>query len=69
MNETVEAVVGSIKVVGALIHCALFPSVCGLKTAQLKVQHRLIQKFMLNKFNLGDNTAETNKIIYCKIMR
>ena len=38
---------------------------CVLKGSQINVQHSLIQKLQLNEFELGHNTAETTKNIYC----
>ena len=39
---------------------------CDLKTAQMNVQHNLIQELMLYKFKLGYNTEEAIKNIYYK---
>ena len=53
--------VGSIMVVGVLTRCVLFHSVCDLKHVQITVQNRLIWKFMLYEFELGQDAAETTK--------
>ena len=65
MTEAVQDAVGSIVVVGALTCCALLHSICDLKATQMNVPHSLIQKLMLYKFKLGQNTAETTKNICC----
>ena len=65
MNESVQTVVGSIVVVGAMTRCALLNSVFDLKTAQMNVPHRLTWELMLHKFELGHIVAEVTKNIYC----
>ena len=58
----VPAVIGSIVVVGVL---TLLQSVYNLKAAQMNVKCSLMHKFMLYEFELGHNTAEPTKNIYC----
>ena len=59
--EVVQAVVGSIVVVGALTRCALLHSAYDLKAAQMNVQCNLIRELMLYKFEIDHSTAETTK--------
>ena len=51
---------GSIVVV-----CALLCTMYDLKAAQMNMQHCLIQKFMLYKFDLDHNVTEATKNICC----
>ncbi len=53
--------VGSIMVVGVLTCCALLQLVYDLKALQMNMQCSLIQKFLLNKFEMGHNTANATK--------
>ena len=47
--------------------CIASVCVCDLKTAQINMQHNLIQKIMLHQFALGYNTMEVIKnICYTK---
>ena len=57
--------VGSILVVGTLIHLALLHCMCGLKAAQKNVQCSLIQELRFYVFKLGYNTTEATKNIGC----
>ena len=59
----VPAVVNNIVVVGALTRCTLPHSVCGLKTAQIKVQRRLFPKLWLYELELGHIAEEATKNI------
>ena len=65
MTEAVQAVVGSIMMVGVLICCALLHSMYDLKAALMYVQQSLIQQLMLYKFELGRNAIEAAKNISC----
>ena len=58
VTKAFQAVCSSIVVVGALIYCSLLPSVCDLKTTQMKVQWSLIQELMFYEFGLDHNTVE-----------
>ena len=55
--------VGSILVVGVLIHCALLHSVWVLKVAQINVQCSLIQELMFYEFRLDHSITEATKNI------
>ena len=64
MTEAVQAVVGSIMVVGALtywalLHCEWFES------QQMNVQSSQIRELRLYEFEQGHNAAESNKNICC----
>ena len=61
----VPTVNGSIVVVGVLICCELFHSVCDLKAVQIKMQCSLIQEAMHCEFNLDHNVTKATKNIYC----
>ena len=52
---------GSIVLVGALPHCALFHCVWDLKTTQMNMQRSLLRKLILYESELGHNIAETTK--------
>ena len=58
-------VVRSIMVVGTQTCCASFHSMYDLKSAQMNVQHGLIQELMHYEFELGHNTTEIRKNICC----
>ena len=51
-TKAVQAIVGTIVVVGMLICCALLHWVYDLKAAQINVHCHLIQKLMLYEFKL-----------------
>ena len=57
----VSAVVGSIVVVGALTHYALFHTVFDLKALQMNMLYSLIQELMLYKFEVSHDAAEATK--------
>ena len=58
--------VGSIVVVGAQTRCALFRSMCDLKTKQMNVQRScLIRELLFYEFERGHNSAEAAKNIFC----
>ena len=59
------SMVGSIVVVGVLTQYALHHSVCELKVAPMNVQYRLIWKLIHYQFELGHNTTQPTKNIYC----
>ena len=50
VTKTVQAVIGSIVVVGVLTCYALLHSMFDLKAAQMNVKHILIQELILYKF-------------------
>ena len=60
------AVVTSIMAVGGLTRCALLPSVCNLKAAQMNIQCNLIWELMLYKFELEHNIMKVTKNICCE---
>ena len=57
--------IDSMMVVGVLTCCTLLHSVYDLKAIQMNVQHSLIQKIILYKFELGHNTADVTKKNCC----
>ena len=57
--------VGSIVVIGVLIHDPLLHSVCNLKAAQMSVQSYLILELICCEFELGHNAPEATKNICC----
>ena len=59
------AVVGSIAVVGVVIHCPLLHSICDLKAVQMNLQCSLIWELMLYEFEQGHDTMEVTKNICC----
>ena len=65
MTKAVQAVVGSIMIIGALTCSALLHSVCDLKSAQMNGQYSLIQEPMFCEFELSHNSVEATKNIYC----
>ena len=70
MTEAVLAVLGitvfgNMMVVEPLVSCALFPSVCDLKTTKMNVQSSLIRELMFNEFKVGHNSMEGTKNVCC----
>ena len=62
----VSAVVCWFVVVGTMTRCALVPSLCDLKAAQMNVQGIILSRtLMLCLFELSYNIAETNKHVCC----
>ena len=65
MTKAVQAMVGSIVVVGMLTHCTLFLSICDLKETQMNMQHSLIWELRLYEFKLSHNVTEAVENICC----
>ena len=65
MTEAVQAVVGTIMIVGALMHYESLHSMCDLKAAQINVQCSLNWEFMLYKFEQSHNAVEATKNVCC----
>ena len=55
MTEAIQAMVGSIVVVGEMDHCALFHSGLDLKATLMNVQDCIIQGLYELKFGRGSN--------------
>ena len=60
VTEAVEAVVGSIVVVGALTRCVLFHLVCDFKVTRMNVERNQIRALLLHEFELGHNAPWNN---------
>ena len=60
---------GSIVVVGVLIRCALFYSVCDLKAAEMNVQRSLIPELIFYALKLGYNAMEETQNIFGRKMK
>ena len=53
MIVAIQAVEGSIMVVGVLTCCSLLHTMCDMKAIHMKGQCRIIQEHMLYEFELG----------------
>ena len=64
-TEAVQAVVGSIVVIGSLTCYALLHRKWDLKTTQMNVQCSLIRELMIYEIELGHNVTKATKNICC----